>query len=159
MISKVCCAMHYKGNRFWMRTSAAFLSLSFLFSFLSSFLLIFLSTELRACVRVCFSLLVCCCYVFPCFFQNSSVVFWSFALNDWWQIVWYVKFPYHPCIFSDSFASLCNQPKFLFMLFHWLFIVSSEPWNGLSLLIYVYCPLLCVCCEQMQTNFCIYPPF
>lgn len=40
----------------------------------------------------------------PCFFQNSSVVFWSFALNDWWQIVWYVKFPYHPCVVGLVFV-------------------------------------------------------
>lgn len=50
----------------------------------------------------CFVYMCACVLLFLLLLLNSSVVFWGFTLNDWWQIAWYMKFPYL------SFDSLCT---------------------------------------------------
>lgn len=50
----------------------------------------------------CFVYVCACVLLFLLLLLNSSVVFWGFTLNDWWQIAWYMKFPYL------SFDSLCT---------------------------------------------------
>lgn len=82
-----------------------------------------------------------CCFFF---FLNSSVG--AFTLNDWWQIAWYVKFPYlsfdsfsfctHNIIFSIQFRSLFRnyfwmQTNFCISTFWivqtWILLLFSSP--------------------------------
>lgn len=101
----------------------------------------------------CFVYVCACVLLFLLLLLNSSVVFWGFTLNDWWQIAWYMKFPYL------SFDSLCttifsSSSSFSFcytwpISFRNYFFFSFECRQFLHIsipLVVLFKPGFCCCC-------------
>lgn len=106
----------------------------------------------------CFVYVCACVLLFLLLLLNSSVVFWGFTLNDWWQIAWYMKFPYLSfdslctTIFSSSSSfSFCytwpisfrNYFFFVWMqtIFAYLYTFSCVVQTWILLLLFFFCKL------------------